>query len=144
MADAPRARSGVNEKVVDVLVVEDDADARAMMFAVLRGNDFLVRAVESAEAAHEAVLARLPDVVVTDLQLGGASGWNLAAALRADARTSHIACIAVTGAVSPRMEVVAHFDAYLRKPVEVELLVELVSQLAAISRAPRKPQRSSR
>jgi CheY-like chemotaxis protein len=135
----PRKRSGVAEKAVDVIVVEDDADSREMMATLLTANECLVRAVATADAAHDAALERVPDVVVTDLRLvGGSAGWTLAEALRGEPRTKHVALIAVTGEVEPRQAVVAHFDAYLRKPIETTLLIELVKQLAALGRAERR------
>lgn len=139
MTRAPRQRSGVAEKAVDVIVVEDDDDSRVMMAALLTSNDCLVRAVATADAAHDAALERVPDVLITDLRLiGGSAGWTLAEALRAEPRTQHVALIAVTGEVEPRQAVVAHFDAYLRKPVEITLLLDLVSQLSLLSRAERR------
>jgi CheY-like chemotaxis protein len=145
MSRAPRKSSGVAEKAVDVIVVEDDDDSRAMLAALLTAHDCLVRAYATADAAHDAALERIPDVVVTDLRLAlGSAGWTLAEALRAEPRTRDVALIAVSGAVEPRQAVVTPFDAYLRKPVETALLLDLVSQLAALSRARRRHARIAR
>jgi CheY-like chemotaxis protein len=88
----------------------------------------------------------VPDVVVTDLVLRPhrATGWALAEMLRREPRTSHIALIALTGRVDPRMEVVRAFDAYLRKPAEVQLLLDLVVQLTRVSRNARERRSSAR
>jgi CheY-like chemotaxis protein len=116
-------------------VVEDDDDARLLVTTVLRDRNCVVRAFADAETALEATTQDAPDVIVTDLRLRGAAGWTLASALREDPRTRHIVLIAVTGAVAPRREVVAPFDAYLRKPLDLDLLAQMVTQLAAVSRA---------
>jgi CheY-like chemotaxis protein len=145
MSRHPLTRSGVTEKAVDVIVVEDHDDSREMLTALLCASDCLVRAVATADAAHQLAIERVPDVVVTDLWLpGGSAGWTLAEALREDPRTRHVALIAITGHVEPRREVVASFDAYLRKPVETALLRDLVLQLAAISRAERRRMHATR
>lgn|GEM_PF-3124145 len=129
--------SGVSESPYDVVIVEDDEDHRTMLVNLLAADTHLVRAYASAEDAHAAVLARTPDIVITDLQLGGVAGWTLAEMLRSDARTRHVALVAVTGAVDPRREVVTHFDAYLPKPIDLDVLLELVRNLASMSRAKR-------
>jgi CheY-like chemotaxis protein len=141
--DTPRTSSGMSERAVDVIVVEDDDDARTMMTTLLATNGCLVRAFDRADAALEAALARVPDVVVSDLRLrDGPAGWTLARALREDARTRHVSLIAVTGAVEPEREVVAAFDAYVRKPVDTSLVITLVQQLARISRAERRAHKA--
>lgn len=129
--------SGVSESPHDVVIVEDDPDHLELLTNMLSSDAHFVRAYASAEEAHAAVLARPPDIVITDLQLGGVAGWTLAEMLRGDPRTSHIALVAVTGAVDPRREVVTHFDAYLPKPVDLEVLLGLVRNLASMSRAKR-------
>jgi CheY-like chemotaxis protein len=131
--------SGIIVKWVDVLLVEDDDDCRAMIASVLSIHDCLVRGVATAQEARVAAMDGIPDVVISDLQLAsGTPGWTLARALRDDARTAHVGLIAITGSVEPWPTVVSPFDAYLRKPVEARLLVGLVKQLGAVSRATRQ------
>jgi CheY-like chemotaxis protein len=132
-------RSGVTEKAIDVIVVDDDHDCRLMLATALTAAECVVLAVEGADAAYEAAQRRVPDVIITDLQLrDGAAGWTLAQVLRSDPRTRDVGLVAVTGVVAPAMQIVAPFDAYLRKPVELGLIVQLVRQLAAVSRAARQ------
>jgi len=120
-----------------LVIVEDDADHRTMLAEILSMDRHVVRAYPSAEDAHAAILVRTPDIVITDLKLGGVAGWKLAEMLRTDPRTRHVALVAVTGAVDPRREVVTHFDAYLPKPIDLDVLRELVRNLASMSRAKR-------
>lgn len=132
-------RSGVTEKVIDVIVVEDDHDCRLMLATALTAAECVVLAVAGADAAYEAAQRRVPDVIVTDLHLrDGSAGWTLAQVLRADPRTRDVGLIAVTGLVAPAMEIVAPFDAYLRKPFDLDLIIQLVRQLAAVSREARQ------
>jgi CheY-like chemotaxis protein len=132
-------QSGTIERAIDVLVVDDDSDCRIMLAAALTAAGCVVLAVDGAEAAYDAIQRRVPDVVVTDLRLvGGSAGWTLAETLRAEARTRHVGLIAITGVVAPAMRVVAPFDAYLRKPVDLPLVAQIVRQLASVSRAQRR------
>ena len=133
--------SGIAQKAIEVIVVEDDDDARALLAMFLERRKCSVRAFADALSAQEAAVDHAPDVVVTDLRLLGSAGWTLAAALREDARTRHVALVAVTGEVEPRREVIESFDAYLRKPIDLERIADLVEQLAAISRSARLQRR---
>jgi len=142
MSSVPK-QSDIRVKSIDVVVVEDDPDVRRLLETVLTMAELLVRSFDRADTAYDAIHARIPDVVVTDLRLdGGSAGWTLAEALRGDARTSDIALIAVTGTVAPARAVVAPFDAYLTKPVDMGLLRELVTHLAAARRAARSQKRA--
>ncbi len=125
----------MRETAVRVVLVEDDEDARLLLKTVLERANCTVQAFADADAAQQAASTCPPDVVITDLRLRGCGGSTLAAALRERNSTRHVALIAVTGVVEPGPEVAARFDAYLRKPVDVTLLVQLVMQLAAVSRS---------
>lgn len=145
MAGGTTQRSGVNEKAIDVIVVDDDPDCRLMLATALTAADCIVLAVEGADEAYEAAKRRVPDVVVTDLRLrDGSAGWTLAQVLRSEPRTRDVGLVAITGLVAPAMEVVAPFDAYLRKPVDLALVIDLVRQLARQRRAALARARAAR
>ena len=68
-----------------VLVVEDDAEARAAIAGLLRDWGFEVLEASSAERAIELARLRTPSIVIADLRLGGAlDGIELIALLRAN------------------------------------------------------------
>ena len=66
-----------------VLLVEDDAMIRANSAEMLQDAGYSVLDVSSAEAAAEALRTRAVDVLVTDINLPGASGAELVAHARA-------------------------------------------------------------
>lgn len=138
-------RSGTHEKPLDVVVVEDDADSRELLREALELAGFLVRPVADADEAMNALARRIPDVVVTDLVLAhGASGWTLAEALREQPETAEVALIAVSGRVEPDWRIVRAFDAYLRKPIDLDVLSRLVAQLGGRARTARAAQALAR
>jgi two-component system chemotaxis sensor kinase CheA len=85
-----------------LLFVDDSPFFRNMLTPVLRLAGYQVTPVEDAQSA----LALLQDgqrfdIVVTDLDMPGMNGFDLAAAIRADARHAALPIIALSAATSP-------------------------------------------
>ena len=77
---------GEGIEAVTVLVVEDDPDLRDLVRDALEGEGHRVHAVGDADAAfiHPVVTQGRLDLLVTDVELPGRSGLELAAKLAAD------------------------------------------------------------
>lgn len=118
-----------------VLVVDDSANNRALMSAVLqRGDHRVLEAVNGAEALGLARLRR-PDVVITDVLMPKVDGYELERELQRDPATASIPLIVHTAAYddrevnamvqqSPRVRV-------LPKPAAVSDVLEAVSTLVS-------------
>ncbi|HEX8186815.1 MAG TPA: ATP-binding protein [Pyrinomonadaceae bacterium] len=119
-----------------VLVVDDEADARDMLRAVLEQCDAEVITAGSASEAL-AVVARLrPDVLISDLGMPGDDGYSLIARVRAlpAERGGRIPAAALTAYVraEDRVKVLrSGFQLHVPKPVEPAELVAVVAHLAA-------------
>src|SRR5262249_53089272 len=74
---------------VSVLLVDPDLTGAGMLAAALP-KDYRARVVGSAAAARTAIAEELPNVVVTDLHLPDATGFELLAALRTWPTTRHV------------------------------------------------------
>jgi len=77
-------------------------------------------------------------LVVLDIQMPGIDGVTVARELRADPRFDAMPILAVTALDSPEdvVEVLsAGCDAYLSKPVDIEVVIQLVSDLLANGRS---------
>lgn len=122
---------------LDVLVVEDDADTRDMLAALLEQDGLRVRCAASVAEALAAVREAPPDVIVSDLALGAEHGHDLAARLRDDPDTHDLAIVAITGSVDPEWDVVRHFDAYLVKPLDHRAFPAFLRTLATSIEAAR-------
>ena len=66
-----------------VLAVDDDADARELVAAVLQQAGAQVTVAASVREAIAAIASRLPDVVMTDIAMPHATGFDLVRQLRA-------------------------------------------------------------
>ena len=80
----------------DVLVVDDDGDARRVTADVLRGAGAAVREATDGEAALAAMRKRRPDVAVVDLMMPVLDGFGVLAAMRADARLRGVPVVVLT------------------------------------------------
>jgi PAS domain S-box-containing protein len=110
-----------------VLVVDDDEASADSLALLLSRRGFEVECAYEAPAALAVAKRFRPDVVVTDLHLCGESGAALAASLRE--RGGRLRIVAATG--RERHELgpdAALFDAYVRKPIELEVLLPLLGE----------------
>ena len=116
-----------------VAVVEDNADNRLLLQAILDGL-YDVHEYESAEAALAVFKHAAPDVVLLDISLPGMSGVELVERLRADPALRHVPVIALTAhamAGDRETYLAAGFDAYVTKPIVDEgVLLRTIDRLA--------------
>lgn len=84
---------------MNVLVVDDDEDLRLIAGASLtRYAGATVTEADGVPAALRALEGALPDIVITDLRLGGAGGEELLSAIRADTRLKTLPVVVLTAA----------------------------------------------
>jgi signal transduction histidine kinase/ActR/RegA family two-component response regulator len=122
-----------------VLLVEDEADARECLAAVLRERGARVIAVDSAAQALAHLEAEGADVLISDLAMPGEDGFSLIRRVRSRLRAGggSVPALAVSAHVGPKERAraaVAGFDLYLAKPVEPGELVAAVGSLAGKAR----------
>jgi signal transduction histidine kinase/integral membrane sensor domain MASE1 len=114
-----------------VLVVDDHGDARELLGIVLRERGAEVHLASGVGEALE-VLTRAPvDVLVSDLAMPGADGYELIAAVRA-ARGVAIPAVALTAYAGQEVReraIAAGFAAHATKPLNPDDLVELIAKL---------------
>ena len=111
-----------------VLLVEDNVDTLEATAALLRFSGHEVLEALDGDQALAMAAQHLPDVIVMDIGLPGRDGHAIAAALKADARLQHIPLIAMTGYGHQRPGARAsHFNAFLIKPVDPDLLEQTIA-----------------
>jgi CheY-like chemotaxis protein len=79
-----------------VLVVEDDEDQRQLLRTILGARGWSVREAANGRLALDAIGAELPDLIVLDLMMPEMDGFELVAALQANAAWRAIPVVVVT------------------------------------------------
>jgi PAS domain S-box-containing protein len=124
---------------IRLLVVDDEADVRELLSAVLEHHGAAVTAVGSAREALEMVPVCRPDVVISDIGMPDEDGYALIQRLRARGdRQGQIPAVALTGfarSEDGRRALSGGFQTYLCKPVEPATLIDVVAGLARPARA---------
>jgi two-component system chemotaxis sensor kinase CheA len=122
-----------------VLLVDDSAFFRNMLTPVLSAAGYDVTTVNSAEDALMLLKAgRWFDVILTDIEMPGKSGFDLAEELRGDPRMENVPIIALSSAISPeaieRGRQVGFHD-YVAKFDRQGLIASLKEQTADMNQA---------
>jgi len=116
----------------DVVVVDEDHAFRGFLITVLQRAGYATLGVSSAEEAHVAIADRQPDVVLTDVQLPGVSGYELCRQLKDD-YGEQLGVIIVSGERTEPFDRAAGIllgaDDYMVKPVDPGELVARVWRL---------------
>ena len=130
---------------IDVLVIDDEPDARDLVRTVLARSGAHTREADSASGALDAIKAGRPDVVLSDIGMPGEDGYAFIQALRAlpDAQGGRIPAAAVSAysRADDRSRALAlGFQMHIAKPIEPSALVEATLELARMGKSPTAKQ----
>jgi CheY-like chemotaxis protein len=111
-----------------VLIVEDDPDTREMLGRFLELEGFEVEKAANGREALDALRAGdEASVILLDLMMPVMDGWQFRAEQRSDPSLSQIPVVVVTAA-GPRDRVPAiDADAWLAKPIDLDILLETLA-----------------
>ncbi|HEY4326488.1 MAG TPA: two-component regulator propeller domain-containing protein [Mucilaginibacter sp.] len=111
-----------------VLIVDDNAQLRGYIKKIFKEN-YKTYEAETGEKGLEIIKKYLPDVVISDIIMGGISGIDLCRIIKQDSSLSHIPVILLSGDPNPEMELrgieVGAVD-FVSKPFEKDLLMARV------------------
>jgi len=126
----PVAAVPLEPAVRKVLLVEDNADGRAMLKELLELWGYRVREAEDGPASLAQTEAFRPDVALIDIGLPGLSGYDVVRQLRRRPGGDKLVLIALSGYGQPddcRLALEAGFDAHMVKPVKLTELARLLT-----------------
>ena len=125
----------INGKVMEtdtvILVIEDNEDVRAFIRQQLQDEYFIKETsdgIQGISVAQECI----PDLIITDLMMPGADGFEVCQKLRSDLRTSHIPIIMLTArsGITDKVEGFEKgIDEFLTKPFNSQELRARIKNL---------------
>ena len=121
-----------------ILIVEDNEKNLKLVRDVLQVKGYETLDAGTAEAGLETARARLPDLVLMDIQLRGMNGIDALKALRAEPATAAIPVVAITTSVmqQDRQEIMrAGFNGFIEKPINLRKFLDTVQQTLKGSKA---------
>src|SRR6185295_7940656 len=123
-----------------ILLADDSVTIQKVIELTFMDGDFEVRAVSSGDEAIAVLDSADPDVVIADVHMPGANGYEVAR--RSKALRPHVPVLLLVGTFEPFDEAQARAcgaDRYLKKPFDSQELLEIVEQLASSGTAPAAP-----
>ena len=126
---------------LQLLVVDDDDDTREFLITVLEEQGAQVRSAASVAAALAALENYWPDLLLSDIGMPEADGYQLIAQVREmeALRGGNLPAIALTAYArveERRRALQAGFQMHLSKPIEPDRLIAGVANLAGVFRTP--------
>lgn len=129
-----RRVTGYEGKRQSILVADDDIQQLALMRHLLEALGFEVAVAPNGETAVALCRARRFALVVLDISMPGMSGWETAAALRAE-HGGDICIVMLSGNAhelnAPLSAEPVH-DQFLVKPFDVDMVVDVIGQLLGL------------
>lgn len=118
---------------LQILVVDDEADARELMMNILEQYGAEVIAAASAEEAIATIQQSQPDVLISDIGMPNEDGYSLIRRVRAlEAEQGQIPSVALTAYVrvdDQKAALSAGFQSHVSKPVDPAELIAVVASL---------------
>ncbi|MBN1933702.1 MAG: response regulator [Anaerolineae bacterium] len=123
MSETGQDIQAIPETGATILVVDDTPANLKLLFQVLSGQGYQVRAVPSGERALESVRAAVPDLILLDIMMPEMDGYQISERLKQDERTRDIPIIFISALDAVKDKVDA-FRAggvdYVTKPFQFE------------------------
>jgi len=129
------SQPSVSGKTV-ILVVEDHKDMRDHICGILEPQYSIIEAVNGKEGVAKAK-EFIPDLIVSDIMMPEADGYELCRVLKKDIRTSHIPIILLTARASEKNVIrglKTGADDYVTKPFNSEMLLARIKNLIDLRR----------
>ena len=120
---------------IRVLIVDDDVDTLELLSAALTQRDANVTAVSSVDDALSAIATARPDVLVSDIAMPGADGYELIERVKALKIEPGIPSIAITAYAKEEDKISAlsaGYHHYLSKPIELYEFISTVAKAAGV------------
>ena len=120
---------------VRILVVDDDAESRTVLAAILMDYGANVTLASSAADAMERIATSTFDILISDIEMPGEDGYALIGKVRA--QSVDLPAVALTAYARPEDRIralSAGFQTHVAKPVEPSELAAVVARLVQLTK----------
>ncbi len=108
-----------------ILIVDDEFDILSALKMIFALEQYQVLTASNGRAALHVLTDNQPDLILTDWMMPEMDGTELCRLVKADSAIAHIPIVMMSAAPrAPDGDV--YWDKFLRKPVEIDLLLALV------------------
>jgi len=133
----PKLRARGKKAEVDILLVDDTPDSRALFAAILEDCGYGVRQAATGTRAIAAARVRPPDLILLDVRMPGMDGYEVCARLKRDAMLCEIPIIFISAVNEPTEKARAlELGAadFISKPFDVEEAIARVENQLRLRR----------
>ncbi|MEW5727640.1 MAG: sigma-54 dependent transcriptional regulator [Pseudomonadota bacterium] len=125
----------------DILIVDDEADIRALIAGILEDEGYSTREAANSDAALEAVRARRPSLVIQDIWLQGSAldGLGILDAVKRDHPDVPVVMISGHGTIETAVQAIKQgaYD-FIEKPFKTDRLLIIVERAIEAARLRRE------
>ncbi|MFK7935567.1 MAG: ATP-binding protein [Saprospiraceae bacterium] len=117
-----------------LLIIEDNADVTAYITSILK-DKYQIQTAANGKIGIDKAIQLIPDIIISDVMMPEADGYEVCATLKKDRRTSHIPIILLTAKATQQAKTKGlkyGADAYLVKPFHQEELLVRLEQLISL------------
>ena len=130
-------RPGRTPGMKRILIVDDDAETLRLLSLRLKSHGYAVIEAESGEQALGRIGAGLPDLIITDMRMGGISGMALFDQVHARHPGLPVIMLTSHGSIADAVAAMRRgLFGYLAKPIEARELAGEVARALALSASP--------
>jgi pilus assembly protein CpaE len=116
----------------NILFVDDEEQIRKLITSYLQRQGYVVTVATDGYEGLKAIRAKMPDLVITDVNMPNMNGFELARRMRADHRTARIP-ILMLSARKEADDILTGYsegaDEYVAKPIEMAVLAAKIDVL---------------
>ncbi|HKZ86078.1 MAG TPA: response regulator [Anaerolineae bacterium] len=112
---------------MNILVVEDDPDARKVLSLILKLDGFEVSTVSGGREAIDAIRAAAPDLILLDVMMPDVDGFEVCRRIRSEPATRGIPIVMLSGKADQESVVrglAAGANEFLSKPIKPSSLTK--------------------
>ncbi|WP_445240937.1 response regulator [Microcoleus vaginatus] len=122
---------------LQLLVVDDEDDTREFLIALLEDEGAMVRSAASVAGALDALESYWPDLLLSDIGMPGADGYELITRVREmevlrGGKMPAIALTAYAREEERKQALEAGFQMHLSKPVDITKLIAAIANLTGM------------